>query len=86
MHDMKCPINLMWVVNIHLATLPVPLWFVNLRPVVVEPFPHMAQVLPLRQQEERNQDVTKWEAKDGSERDSNLESVEGCGSSALPHL
>ena len=49
----------MWVVNVHLAALPFPPWFVSLRPVVIEALSTMAQVLPLRQREERNQDVTK---------------------------
>ena len=36
LHDMKCPTNVRWIVNVYLAALRLSLWSVNWRQVVVD--------------------------------------------------
>ena len=36
LHDMKCPINVIWIINFCLATLPLSPWFVNWCHIVID--------------------------------------------------
>ena len=36
LHNIRCPINVIWIINVNLAALRLSPWFVNWRQVVVE--------------------------------------------------
>ena len=68
MHNIKYPGNLAWIVNIHLVALPFPPSSVNYAQVFVKALSKQGpNFLPLRQQKEQHQNMTKWEDKDGCE-------------------